>query len=701
VPIDKAALEETLARLRANLMAWRRPDGHWEGELSSSALATATATTALTLVDQHVHQTLIRRGLDWLAAHQNADGGWGDSVLSKSNISTTALGWAAFGAQTEPKNTRDEHPPRITRKTRIRELLGLKPSNPILSDPCAPCDPWSSAPSGLFSDAHRAAVARAEAWLAREAGDLAPDAIASAVIRRYGKDRTFSVPILTMCALAGRLGSGRDAWRRVFPLPFELAACPHRWFKWLRLHVVSYALPALIAIGQAHYHHRPPRNPLIRLLRHATRRRTLRILEGIQPESGGFLEAVPLTSFVTMSLASIGQSRHPVTAKGVEFLLRTAREDASWPIDVNLSIWVTTLAVNALAAGGRENFAEHLPEADRARVLEWLLAQQYTQEHPYTHAAPGAWAWTNLTGGVPDGDDTPGALLAIRNLTKLEKGVPRSNLFERAGHGQPQSGTLKQGLSVAPERVLQAVEAGIAWLLDLQNRDGGIPTFCQGWGALPLDRSGADLTAHALRAWTAWLGDLGEPLRRRTEAAIRKALAYLARTQHPDGSWVPLWFGCQFLPTEENPTYGTARVIQGLLAAWPSAGPAMAEVLGRGIQWLLGNQSDDGGWGGARPAPSTIEETAIAVEALAGLLTGRPDAGAARADFPAGPRIPRESVEGALERGVAWLIERTDRGRSLLPAPLGFYFAKLWYFDRLYPIIFALAALGHTARLKS
>ena len=37
------------------------------------------------------------------------------------------------------------------------------------------------------------------------------------------------------------------------------------------------------------------------------------------------------------------------------------------------------------------------------------------------------------------------------------------------------------------------------WLIHLQNRDGGWPTFCRGWGALPFDRSGCDLTAHVLR----------------------------------------------------------------------------------------------------------------------------------------------------------------------------------------------------------
>ena len=58
------------------------------------------------------------------------------------------------------------------------------------------------------------------------------------------------------------IGTGRHAWRLVRPLPFELAVLPHRLYKWLRLPVVSYALPALIAIGQARYEHLRPGNPL-------------------------------------------------------------------------------------------------------------------------------------------------------------------------------------------------------------------------------------------------------------------------------------------------------------------------------------------------------------------------------------------------------------------------------------------------------
>jgi len=44
----------------------------------------------------------------------------------------------------------------------------------------------------------------------------------------------------------------------------------------------------------------------------------------------------------------------------------------------------------------------------RRRLIDWLLDQQHRVEHPYTHAAPGGWAWTDLSGGVPDADDTSG-----------------------------------------------------------------------------------------------------------------------------------------------------------------------------------------------------------------------------------------------------------------------------------------------------
>jgi squalene-hopene/tetraprenyl-beta-curcumene cyclase len=208
--------------------------------------------------------------------------------------------------------------------------------------------------------------------------------------------------------------------------------------------------------------------------------------------------------------------------------------------------------------------------------------------------------------------------------------------------------------------------------LDLQNRDGGIPTFCRGWGALPFDRSGADLTAHALLAWSAWRNELPEELQARVDRGTALAVLYLQRVQRADGAWVPLWFGNQHAADEENPTYGTVRVLRALAALPENHQPVVREMRRRGGEWLLAAQNEEGGWGGERGTPSSIEETALAVYGLTALEA-----------------VPVE----ALERGVEWLTVHTNGGRSFDPAPIGFYFAKLWYFEKLYAPVLTAAAL--------
>src|SRR5438132_462760 len=86
-------LSDPRAKEASELSAEIWTAGDWIGELSSGGLSTATAVVALGQVDAKAHRGLIRGGLSWLAEHQNADGGWGDTVKSRSNISTTALGW--------------------------------------------------------------------------------------------------------------------------------------------------------------------------------------------------------------------------------------------------------------------------------------------------------------------------------------------------------------------------------------------------------------------------------------------------------------------------------------------------------------------------------------------------------------------------------------------------------------------------------
>src|SRR5437588_7812327 len=86
-------LERAYETARSALLSERTPEGHWVGELSTSALSTAVAVSALSLVGRagKPDLPLISGGLRWLAEHQNSDGGWGDTVKSLSNISTTLL----------------------------------------------------------------------------------------------------------------------------------------------------------------------------------------------------------------------------------------------------------------------------------------------------------------------------------------------------------------------------------------------------------------------------------------------------------------------------------------------------------------------------------------------------------------------------------------------------------------------------------
>ena len=493
------------------------------------------------------------------------------------------------------------------------------------------------------------AIDRSGVWLRHAAGDVTPIALRSAILRRYGKDRTFSVPILTVLALAGKLGEdAKVAWRSVPQLPFELAAVPHGWFQHLRLPVVSYALPALIAIGQVRHHFAPSRNPIARAVRGQVRGVTRRVLRAMQPESGGFLEATPLTSFVVMSMAGMGQSASPVVEAGVRFLIESMRDDGSWPIDTNLATWVTTLSIGALAE------ARALPSRDIASMRTWLLGQQSTREHPFTHAAPGAWAWTPLSGGVPDADDTSGALMALRRL----------------GDPDPQA--------------VAAAAAGVRWLMGVQNRDGGIPTFCRGWGTLPFDRSAPEITAHALQAWSAWCSHFDMRLQRDVHAASLRAVEFLAATQATEGTWIPLWFGNELAPVEDNPTYGTARALLGLHSSLIRGNRRSTDCRRLAVGWLLEAQNADGGWGGSRAVSSSIEETGVVLASLGRSLADGDE----------------RQISKAVARGARWLIDATAGGAETAAAPLGLYFARLWYYEELYPLVFAVAGLAAAGALN-
>lgn len=154
--IDLHRLQKAYEKARADLLAERTHDGHWVGELSTSALSTATAISALAIAARTASsqaakpqedEPMIQGGLAWLLAHQNPDGGWGDTDKSHSNIATTMLVAAAI------------------------HLAGR-------------ASEWT------------AVLERSRDYLVSH-GEL------DGLRRRYGKDKTFAVPILTNCVWRG------------------------------------------------------------------------------------------------------------------------------------------------------------------------------------------------------------------------------------------------------------------------------------------------------------------------------------------------------------------------------------------------------------------------------------------------------------------------------------------------------------------
>ena len=584
--------QSQFSELTTLLLQKRNAAGYWEGRLSSSALGVAVAITALHFYDASGNTSEILSGLNWLETNINADGGFGDSPVSVSNVSTSLLCYSAVKA------------------CGMKDSLLLK-----IGD-----------------------------YLRSQNIDVNLEQLIPAILDFYKTDRTFSVPILTMCALCDV--PGKEAFDSIPQLPFELSLLPRSFYRMLNLSVVSYAIPALIAVGIAIFRFKKRKNPLMRWIREASVKKSLALLRKIQPESGGYLEAIPLTAFVCLCLIESGYCDLEVVRDGMNFLKRTQREDGSWPIDIDLSTWVTTLAVKSL----RNNLDKVLTSAEKKQVTNHLLSIQNKQIHPFNGTQPGGWGWTSHSGSVPDGDDTPGTILALLALNQEN-----------------------------PEVVRGAVLSGINWLSKLQNSDGGFPTFSRGWGKLPFDQSCSDLTGHAILAMAKTAHVFGDSLSQKQLSTIKKSFVrsviYLEKHQDKSGFWLPLWFGNQLTADYTNPVYGTARVTAYLNETLQTQlgneySVILKLMIDRGCCYLTSVQNQDGSWGGAKDISGSIEETALAVTAL----------------------VPNGFQEECTS-GTNWLAEKT-KSDGIVASPIGLYFASLWYDEELYPLTAYLECLS-------
>ena len=200
-------------------------------------------------------------------------------------------------------------------------------------------------------------------------------------------------------------------------------------------------------------------------------------------------------------------------------------------------IWDTALVMEALSDGGTAPDDPAMLKAAR-----WLLDKEVKKigdcKKACPEAEPGGWYFEYANEWYPDTDDTAEVLTAL----------------SRAKFPGEADDLARQG----------AIARGQAWLLAMQNRDGG-------WGAFDkdcdnevltyipfadhnamIDPSCEDITGRALEAFHA----IGMPA---DHPAVRRAAEFVESKQYPDGTWYGRW-GCNYI-------YGSFLALRGLLHA--------------------------------------------------------------------------------------------------------------------------------------
>ncbi len=282
--------------------------------------------------------------------------------------------------------------------------------------------------------------------------------------------------------------------------------------------------------------------------------------------------------------------RRAIARKSIDKLL-LVHDDETYCQPCVSPIWDTGLACHALLEVGGEHAV-----AEAKRALDWLIPKQvldlrgdWIAQRP--NVRPGGWAFQYANAHYPDVDDTAVVAMALDRVQDAGQG-------DYAG----------------------AIDRAREWIVGMQSVNGGWGAFdadneyyylnnipFADHGAL-LDPPTEDVSARCL----SMLGQLGDT----KSAAAERALAYLRRTQRPDGSWYGRW-GLNYV-------YGTWSVLCALNAA--GVKPEAPEIR-KAAAWLAAIQNSDGGWGedgssymldyhGYEAAPSTASQTAWAVLGL-------------------------------------------------------------------------------------
>jgi squalene-hopene/tetraprenyl-beta-curcumene cyclase len=317
-------------------------------------------------------------------------------------------------------------------------------------------------------------------------------------------------------------------------------------------------------------------------------------------------------------------------------------------------VWDTAVTMFSLQEAGLP--ADH-PALVKAAT--WLLDHQVLGGGDWQvtnpDVDPGGWAFEFRNDFYPDVDDTAFVLMALQRVA-----YPN------------------------PARMEQALRRGTAWVLSMQNRDGG-------WGAFDrdndstfltrvpfadhnamIDPSTGDLTARVLE----YLGRSKWPA---SDPRIQRAVKFLQKDQHAEGPWYGRW-GVNYI-------YGTS----GALRALETLGLQKNAECQRAVAWLRAVQNSDGGFGescGSYDDPelkargqSTPSQTAWALIGL--LAAGEPN-------------------EPAVKQAISYLVDQQrDNGAWPEAAFTGTGFPRVFYLKyHLYRDVFPLYALSRYKNMQ-
>ncbi len=618
-------------RSRRGLVARQRADGHWVGELEGDTILESEFILLLAFLGR-ADDPRIPPLANYLLRHQLPCGGWanypgGPAEVSVSVKAYFALKIAGFGAN-EPFMARAAET--------IRALGGAEATNSFTRFYLA-----------LLGQVPYAACPSVPAELI-----LLPRWFFFNIYAMSAWSRTIFVPLSVVDAHKPvTVLPERMHVRELFLQPPETPRWPAKptqaWFSWTNVFLgIDWVLKTV------------ERFRLMPLRRYAVRKAVAWMRERYE-ESDGIGAIFPPIVYNAVVLRCLGVSDDDPEMQWVMQQLA----DLSIPQGDTLRLQPCLSPVwdTALSLIGLEDAGEPTTSEPSTAAVRWLLDKEVRREGDWSKTVrgvePGGWFFEYRNAFYPDTDDTAMVLIAL------------------ARGGQ----TTREGCQPAMHRAL-------AWLLAMQNSDGGWAAFDKDINReiltkVPfadhnamLDPSCPDITARVLEALSHYGYRIGQP-------PVDRAVAFILARQEDDGSWFGRW--------GVNYVYGTWQVLVGLAAVGFDMSVPIAR---RAVRWLKEAQNADGGWGesclsyddpsAAGQGPSTASQTAWA---LLGLLA------AGEAETP------------EVRAGVEYLLgtQHTDGGWTEEPFT-GTGFPRVFYLKyHMYPVYFPLMALGRYLRAVS